>query len=143
MEIGDLMITTRRVVTFLIVMLAFAGFWFAGTQRRTEVPVSVRDSAVEQVIPADGSPVAVRQARIGIDLTLGHRAVLIINGLEIPEDELDRNEPLNQVFFQPGAGKSIEELEAGPVTVTALIWNELDRETREDARAFTWSFRVA
>ncbi|HUF33505.1 MAG TPA: hypothetical protein VMN58_09895 [Acidimicrobiales bacterium] len=137
------MFTTRRVVTFLLLSLAAAGFVFAGTQKRVETPVSVRDSAVEHVIPADGSPVAVRQARIGVDLTHPHTAVLIINGIEIPEDQLDRNEPLNQVFFQPGAGKVIEELQAGPVTVTAVIWNPVEGTREQDGRPFTWSFGVA
>lgn len=137
------MVTTRRVVTSLLVLVAFAGFAWAGTQRAEETPVSQRDSAIEQLIPTDGSPVAVRQARIGIDLTSGHRADLRINGIDVPEDELNRNEPLNQVFFQPGAGKVIEALEPGPVTATAFIWNEVDGETRQDARAFTWNFSVA
>jgi hypothetical protein len=137
------MITSRRVVAFLILVVAAAGFFFAGTQRRAETPVSVRDRAVERLIPADGSPVAVRQAPIGIDLTPGYRGILIINGLEIPEDELDRNDPLSQVMFQPGAGKSIEELPPGPVTVTAVIWNPIDGETRDEGRTVRWSFRVA
>lgn len=137
------MVTPRRILIPVAVAVAFFGFWFAGSQRAVETPVSQRDPAVEEIVPADGSPVAVRQARIGIDLTTGHDAVLVIQGVEIPEDELDRNEPLNQVFFQPGAGKTIEELAPGPVTARALIWNELDGETREDAHSFTWQFRVA
>lgn len=137
------MITTRRIVITLAVLAAFAGFWFAGTQRAVETPVSQRDPAVEAVEPADGSPVAVRQARIGIDLTIGHEAVLEIQGVEIPDDQLDRNAPLNQVYFQPGEGKIIEEFAPGPVSATAIIWNELDGETREEGHSFTWTFRVA
>lgn len=143
-EHGDTMLTVRRFVIFAIVCLAIALFFVAGRQRAEDVPVSQRDPAVEGVEPADGSPVAVRQARIGIDLAPGHRAALAIQGVEIPEDQLDRSaDALNQVFFQPGPGKVIEELEPGPVTATAYIWHEVEGETREDARTFSWSFSVA
>src|SRR5918999_1722122 len=67
------------------------------------------DTAVERVIPADGD-LDLRQARIGIDLAVGYTAVLVIDGVEIPEDQLQRVEPLNQVFFTPGPGTEIGAL---------------------------------
>jgi hypothetical protein len=131
----------RTVVTALLVV-AVGLVWWAGTLRGDPPEPELLDAAVEQVIPADGSPAAVRQSRIGIDLAPGWTGVLQINGVEIPEDQLDRNDPLNQVFFTPGEGKEIERLAPGPVVVNAVIWRTA-AETREQGRVVTWRFRVA
>jgi hypothetical protein len=48
-----------------------------------------------------------RQAQIGIDLAPGWTGVLIINGTEIPEDQLTIIPELNQVFYQPADGKEV------------------------------------
>lgn len=127
------------------VLLAFAVglVWWAGTLRGDPPDPQLLDAAVEHVVPTDGSPAVVRQARIGIDLAPGWTGVLRINGLEIPEDQLDRNDPLNQIFFTPGVGKDIEQLRPGRVVVHALIWRGGFGETRDQARTVTWQFRVA
>jgi hypothetical protein len=84
----------------------------------------------------------VRQAEVGIDLAPGWTGVLLINGLEIPEDQLRRVEPQNEVYFQPGEGKELEAFQAGTIVVEAQIWRSVS-ETRDDARSVTWSFGVA
>jgi hypothetical protein len=134
---------TRKVAVGALLVVAAGLVWWAGTMRGEPVEPRLVDAAVEHLVPADGSPNVVRQARIGIDLAPGWTGVLRINGLEVPEDQLDRNEPLNQVFFTPGEGKEIEHLQAGPVVVQALIWRSGFGETRDDARLVTWQFRVA
>ena len=132
-----------RLVVGALLLVAVGLVWWAGTLRGEPPEPQLLDAAVEQVIPPDGSPGVVRQARIGIDLAPGWTGVLQINGIEVPEDQLDRNEPLNQVFYTPGEGKEIERLSAGPVVVNALIWRSGFGETRENARTVTWRFRVA
>jgi hypothetical protein len=132
----------RRVVTITLVVAAFGLIFYAGTLGSGPAEVRSTDDAVERVIPADGSPVAVRQAEIGIDLAPGWTGVLIIDGTEIPEDQLRRVEAENQVFFQPGAGKVFEALPEGSHVVTAEFWRTAS-ETRADARSLTWQFRVA
>lgn len=132
----------RRVVLGLLVVVAIGMFWLAGQHGNADPEPVVSESAVEQLIPADGSPSVLRQAEIGIDLRDGWTAELTINGVFIPEDQLRRNEPLAQVFFSPGPGKEIERFNSGTVVVVASIWRPIDGETREDARQVMWSFKV-
>jgi hypothetical protein len=132
----------RRLVPFVLVVAALAAIVYAGSLGSGSEEIRITDEAVEQLVPADGSPVAVRQAEVGIDLAPGWTGVLIINGREIPEDQLRRVDAQNQVFFQPSAGKDIEAFQAGTIVVEAEIWRSTS-ETREDARSVIWSFGVA
>lgn len=132
----------RRIVLFALVAGAIGAIVYAGTLGTGSQEIRRTDEAVEQLVPADGSPVAVRQAEVGIDLQPGWTGVLLINGLEIPEDQLRRVDPQNQVFFQPGEGKDIEAFAPGTIIVEAQIWR-LGSETRDDARSVTWRFGVA
>ena len=132
----------RRVVIGLLLRGALGAFYAAGRNGTTDTEPTLTESAVEAVIPANGSPSVLRQAEIGIDLTIGWTGELIINGTPIPDDQVRRNDPLNQLFFTPGEGKDIERLDAGRVLVIARIWNFAEGETREDARQVSWSFSV-
>jgi hypothetical protein len=133
-------VTARRVVITAALVLALSAFVYAFTLggEREEGPGG---GAVEYLVPASGSQ-TVRQAEIGIDLVPEWTALLVINGIEIPEDQLRRVDAQNQVFFTPGPGKDIEQLEAGVVQVTALIWRPVAGETRDDAKPVRWSFQV-
>jgi len=137
------MITTRRVViTTLLLFAVGLLFWAAQFTGDPDPPAAgVIDSAVEQVVPGNGDA-ALRQGQIGIDLEPGWTAVLAVDGREIPEDQLRRNDPLNQVFFTPGEGQDIEELDPGPHLASALIWRTAS-QTRDDGRTVNWRFRVS
>ena len=89
-------------------------------------------------MPRANSP-AYAASKWGLD---GLTRSLAIDGREIPEDQLRRNDPLNQVFFTPGEGQEIEELDPGPHRASALIWRPAT-QTREDGRTVNWSFRVS
>ena len=138
------MITRRRVVITALLLFAVGLLAWATTQDADQSPDPTGGrihSAVEQLVPGDGDA-ALRQSEIGVDLEPGWTAVLAVDGREIPEDQLRRNEPLNQVFFTPGEGREIEELDPGPHNASALIWRTAS-ETRDDGQAVTWRFRVS
>jgi hypothetical protein len=46
------------------------------------------------------------------------------------------------VFFTPGEGQVIEELDPGPHRASALIWRTAS-QTRNDGRTVNWDFRVS
>ena len=130
------------VITLLLLLAGFL-LWYSGIRTAEPEDPTLVDSAVEFLIPNRGAT-AVRQAEIGIDLAPGWTGVLIVNGVEIPEDQLRRVAAENQVFFRPAEGQEIEAFAPGRVAVTAIIWRPVDGETRESGRRFvSWEFRVA
>ncbi len=133
--------SVRRLVPGALAVVALGLFVYAFTLGRGTTDIVATDDAVEQLVPGRGAQV-VRQAEIGIDLAPEWTAVLMVNGVEIPEDQLRRVDAQNQVFFTAGAGMEIEELPAGTVQVTALIWRPVAGETRDDADEVRWSFQV-
>lgn len=134
--------TARRLATGALAVLALGLFVYAFTLGRGTTDVVVTGDAVERLLPARGAQV-LRQTEIGIDLAPEWTAALIVNGVEIPEDQLRRVDAQNQVFFTAAPGREIEELPAGTVQVTALIWRPVAGETRADADQVSWSFQVA
>lgn len=135
------MITLRRVVTGVLVLAALSAFVFAFTIGPGNTDIAVTGDVVERLVPAQGSQ-ALRQTEVGIDLAPEWTAVLIVNGTEIPEDQLRRVDAQNQVFFTPGPGKEIEQLGAGAVAVVALVWRPVAGESRADADTVRWTFQV-
>ena len=135
----------RRIVIGLALLVALAILVYGGTQKAdAPLAASSLDPAVEFLTPVQDSVGNLRQAEIGIDLAPGWTGDLQINGHDIPEDQLRRNEPLGQLFFQPGAGKEISNLPPGRVTATAIIWRPLAGQSRtEGSHGVTWSFSVA
>jgi len=132
----------RRVVIGLLLLAAVGAFYAAGRNGNTDPEFADATGAVQQLIPAPNSPAVLRQAEIGIDLADGWTGELTINGVFIPDDQLRRVDPLNQILFTPGEGREIERLQAGRVTVIANVWRPIDGETREDGRPVSWSFSV-
>jgi len=138
------MITRRRVVITALLLFALGLLAWATTQDADQSlePAAGRiDSAVEAVVPGDGEA-ALRQSQIGVDLEAGWTGVLAVDGTEIPEDQLRRNDPLNQFFFTPGDGQVIEELDPGEHHASALIWRT-ESQTRNDGRTVNWEFQVS
>jgi hypothetical protein len=111
-----------------------------GSGAQTQAGGDIAQKAVEHFSPKEGDLV-LRQDQVGVDLRPGWDADLIIDGKQIPRDQLDRNEPLNQVFYRPGADKEIEALDAGRTCVTALV-RDLTHPEDGDHRV-VWCFRVA
>jgi hypothetical protein len=95
---------------------------------------------VEQVFPAPGS-LAIPQAAIGVDLDDAYTGVLILDGVELPEDQYVRIKELGQVQWMPGEGQEQRELDAIEHTVTVAYWRTIEsRET--GTKRFTWRFQT-
>ena len=134
MESGARRLLLAALVAVGLGLIVLAGLW-ASTGESDDVVVT--GDVVDQLVPARGDEV-LRQARLGIDLAAGWTGVLVINGVEIPEDQLIRSEPLNQVFYQPGEGQEVEQLDPGQNCVTAVVWQL--SQSRDQARDITWCF---
>lgn len=92
---------------------------------------------IESLIPGE-QEATLQQGEVGIDLLTGWDASLTIDGVAIPESQLDKVEDLGIVTFTPGQGKAVEYWRAGQNCVTATYWQ---RATGPD-QSFTrqWCF---
>jgi len=132
----------RALIIVMVVaacVALYAGVRATDTGDADPVTVSGRPDVVEHLVPGAGDEV-IRQAELGIDLAPGYEGTLLVNGVEIPTDELRLVPEQNQVFFTPGEGKVVERLNAGPNCAMAIVWKaSVGRGTANDQQ-FTWCF---
>lgn len=103
--------------------------------------LSDSDSAVvENLIPRRDAQVP-QQSNVGIDLVTGWDGVLIVNGVNIPEDQLQVTPEIGLIEFTPGEGKAVEALETGQNCVSAVVWRLADGRGVAD-RTIPWCFDV-
>jgi hypothetical protein len=127
------------VVTAFVAL--YAGVRATDTGDNDPVTVSGRPDVVEHLIPGAADQV-IRQAELGIDLAPGYEGALILNGIEIPTEELRLVPEQNQVFFTPGEGKVVEKLNAGANCATAVVWKASSRRGTADDQSFSWCFEA-
>jgi len=97
-------------------------------------------AVVESLIPRRDAQ-APQQSNVGIDLVTGWDGVLTINGVTIPEDQLQITPEIGLIEFTPGEGKAVEALEPGQNCVSATIWKLSDGRGVAD-RTIPWCFDV-
>lgn len=94
--------------------------------------------AVDTYAPADGATV-LRQTQVVIDLQPGYDLDLVIDGMPIPDSELDLTFETGRFVYLPGPGKTIETWSPGFHAIEAT-W---DRTSGlPDPGSLRWSFRV-
>ena len=134
--------TVVRVATVVVVVVVILGIAVAIHHTDTGEP-AVRDTGAPDLVqlrqPADGSHV-LRQAQVGITLAPGWTAVLVVNGVEIPETQVHREPALYQVLFTPEDGKVIEQFPPGENKVSAIVWRI--SQNRGQSRTINWHFFV-
>jgi len=96
-------------------------------------------AAIESIVPGEGALIS-PQGSVGADLADDHTGVLIIDGAEVPLDQLTIVEPLGQIYFSPGADQIIPVFDAGTHRVSVVYWPKA--QTRADATTYGWQFRV-
>lgn len=114
------------------------------------------DPAIEALLPVPGSEV-LRQSQVGIDLASGFEAELVINGVPIPNDQINilrsgddpeqsAEQPgafsttINRFLYQPLEGRAVPELKGDENCVVATFWPLSDPS---DVRTTSWCFTVA
>jgi hypothetical protein len=149
--------TLRRVLTTLVIIACIGGLAFAAQHTRrgdadqptftgggdagggTGSSSQTSRAIVELQAPTPDSAV-LSQAQLLIDLSTAYSASFVINGVTIPDDQLQLRPELNQVIFNPGEGKVIERFPAGRNCVEADIYR-LDG-IDEDVPPARWCFNV-
>src|SRR5262245_9010530 len=132
----------RRIAITLIVLACIAGLAVAVAHTRRgdeEFTINGSPNVVELLAPPDGSNV-LSQAQIEIDLTSPYDAHLTVNGVAVPDGQLQKHPELSQVVFTPGSGKVFEKLPSGRNCVQADIFR-VDG-TNEAVPPVRWCFNV-
>lgn len=145
----------RTLIGLALVACLGIMVWAAGQGGGEDGP-TYQDSAIVGLFPTDNAQ-ALRQTQIGADLAQGYDGRLTIDGIAIPEEQmigaLDpetadpevieeegiRPNNRNSVYFKPGPGKVIEELQGGTVNIQLTYFREGQPET---ARTVAWQIRV-
>jgi hypothetical protein len=96
---------------------------------------------VESISPERGELTGLVDT-VTVDLRDDLTAVLVVDGVEIPEDQLERVVGLQVVSFRPGAGKEIPRFRAGDNTVVVKYWRGRLQDRPADPFTFGWTFRA-
>jgi len=132
-------VTPRRIVLALVVLAGLGAIVLAFSRTETsggadDITISGGDNAVEALIPGRNAQ-TLSQSEVGIDLSAGWTGTLLLNGVELGADEVDRVDALNQLLHRPPDG-----LESGRNCVRAVIWRS--SESRDQGRNVDWCFDV-
>jgi hypothetical protein len=137
-------ITGRRIVISLLLAGCLALFaWGLSDARSGTAPVVYTDPAVVTLEPQPGA-LALRQERIGVTLksefTLAQSTTsgLSIDGIGIPQDQIEVVPGLNQYFYTPGPGQEVSSLPPGRNCATIVIKQVID--PKDNGHRFSWCF---
>jgi hypothetical protein len=128
----------RRLIMGLIALAAIGGivYSFSGESQQ---PESALPAAVESVSPAGGD-LDLRQITISADLAAGYTGYLTLDGVEIPEDDLQRVDALNSVTLRPQPESDYRQLEPGSHCAGVVYWR-IGRP-RDEGSTYRWCFRL-
>ncbi len=132
-------IVAAAVLTVALAMLAY-GCSTLSNGNKDPVLSSGDAKIVENLIPRRNSQVP-QQSDIGIDLAPGWTGTLVLNGVEIPKDQLQTTPQIGVIEFTPGKGKAVEQFRGGQNCVKAIIWRLSDGQGVAD-RTIPWCFDV-
>jgi hypothetical protein len=132
-------IVASALVAVALVLLVVA-FSILSSGNKDPVLTAGEANMVENLIPRRNSQVP-QQSTVGIDLATGWTGVLQVNGVEIPQDQLQVTPQIGLVEFTPGPGKEVEHYRTGQNCVTAVIWQISDGRGVAD-RNINWCFQV-
>jgi hypothetical protein len=129
----------RWAIALVTALLCVNLLVYVGMTARTNEDDSTeqsKPSEVQSVLPAPGDLERV-QVTVSVDLRDDLTGSLVIDGTNIPDDQVDRVPALGQLSFRPGPGKELERLEPGTHTVTVTYHEQRSNRNRG---VYSWSF---
>lgn len=98
----------------------------------------VLPSAVERYAPHDGD-IVINPVKVLIDVQPNYAVRFVIDGITIPESDVDAIVQTGRYQFEPGPGKIIERWTPGEHTVVAT-W--IGGPADSDSGTLVWTFRL-
>ncbi len=124
---------TYTLLGLALALVAVGAVVFAPSGGLTEIP-----EALESYSPADGATV-LRQIEIEIDLPVNYEIVLVVDGVPIPDSEIDFTEETGKFTWRPSDTTIIPEWSVG----FHSVWVRWDRVFGlPDPGEWIWNFRV-
>jgi hypothetical protein len=103
----------------------------------------------DQALPADIQAISPKEGglagpvdTVSVDLADQYTGVLVVDGIEIPEDELERVVSLQTVSFRPGPNQAISRFRPGQNSVVVKYWRGRLQDRPSRPFSFGWTFRV-
>ena len=144
----------RTLITLALIGCAGLLYWGGHRSDAGKTPKDADPAIVRQYPPPGGT--ALSQATVGVELRSGYDGRLVINGIAIPEAQMEgardpatvdpkdlkenglRPNNRNHVAFTPGPGKVIEKLPEGTIYVSVQYFPE--RRNHDAGRTIDWTF---
>jgi len=130
----------RWAIVGLVVIVVLNLVFIALDESDTSPNGRTLPSTIDALTPAPGELVRL-QDTVGADLRDDLTGVLVLDGQEIPEDQLERVVPLAEVTFRPGPDKDLERFEPGVHNLTVLYWPQGKARPAKPG-SYSWSFRA-
>jgi hypothetical protein len=132
-----------RVAIVAVALLAVLnlGAVLLANSDTTEGGKAALPTDIESISPERGA-LASLVDDVTVDLRDSLTGVLVIDGVEIPEDQLNRVSELGIISFRPGTNKEISRFRAGDNTVVVLYWPRTKQRPKSPA-SYGWRFRAA
>lgn len=137
---AERLLTPRRVVSSVLLAAAAAGMYTAFILHDDTPNPRLRPAAVRVVSP-EPATLQLRQTEIFVELEPTYRGALSVNGVVIPDDQLDVIDGLNRYAFTPGEGREIDELPPGR-TCAEVTFQQVTDPDAEPGR-YRWCFNVS
>ena len=122
----------------VIVAAAVGALVYVATEPSAE-DESPLPAAVEAVSPEPGAQ-NLRQTTIAADLAAGHTGYLLMDGVEVPRDDLQVVEALGQVILRPTEDSDYRVLAPGPHCAT-VVYRKIG-ERLDQSSSYRWCFSV-
>tara|TARA_B100000579_G_scaffold278321_1_gene230236 strand:- start:3396 stop:3860 length:465 start_codon:yes stop_codon:yes gene_type:complete len=125
-------------LTILVIFSLALVIWIASSTRGAPQP-STLPTGLLAVIPDEGDQ-APKQTLVGVSLSPGWEPTLIIDGVAIPNNQLDAGtKQLGEFFFSPGSDMVIPQLRRGLICARVIAIPIIDVEVDNIDHQWCWT----
>jgi hypothetical protein len=130
------------IIAITVLVTLNLGVWLLNESDTSPVGDKVLPADIEAVTPTPNSITGLIDT-VSVDLADQYTGVLVIDGIEIPEDQLERVVGIQTVSFRPGPGKVISRFRAGVNEVVVKYWNGRLQDRPAKPFSYNWTFRAS
>lgn len=135
------MTKTRRMVLYVVALGVAFGALVMAFLSTPEPQEPTRPREIATVSPAENAN-EVRQIPVYAEVAGNYEAALVINGREIPDDQVDRLQTgAMRLTFVPGEGKEWERFPAGR-NCARVEWWPVGQDRANTSRSYAWCFNL-